>query len=124
RKFSPENHEVELLGSNIIVYDRRRKPGNMFDQFMPGICIDLVPSFPGTVLLHVAAVWPDEEIVEPHARNLSPQFGRQTIAQRLDFRGAIGSGARFTHVTVRCGLLNISVSPRRYIRPLAIDFAN
>jgi hypothetical protein len=89
REFSPEHDEVELLGGKVVVHDRRRKPGNVFDQFVPRIRIDFGPSFPGTVFFHVAAVWPNEEVVRAHAGNLSPQLGRQTIAQLLDFRCAI-----------------------------------
>ena len=36
-KFSPENDEVELLGSNILIPYRRGKPGNVFNQLMVGV---------------------------------------------------------------------------------------
>ena len=67
RKFGPEDDKVELLGGQIIVHDRRWKSGNMVDQLMPGIGIDLRPGFPGTILFHIAAVWPDQKIVEAHS---------------------------------------------------------
>ena len=77
REFGPENHEVELLGGKIVVHHGRRKPGNMVDQLVLRIGIELRPASAGAVLLHVAAVRPDEKVVEAHAAKSPSAVQRQ-----------------------------------------------
>src|SRR5262249_32117617 len=95
----------------------------MFDQFMARVGIDFPPCLAGAVFLHIAALRPDDEIVEAHPPNLGPQFGRKITAQILDRRGAVGFGARFADMTVRRRLLAVSI-PARTLRRPAVKFAD
>ena len=95
----------------------------MLDQFVPRVGIDLCPCFSGAVFFHVAAVRPDQEIVEAHARNLGAQFGRKIVAQLLDLRGAIGLGAALRPGDRRASGL-LQSRPPAHARTFAVDFAD
>lgn len=82
---------LEALAKGNAVVSLHMRAGEMLYELVPCVRVDLCPGLARTLLLHVAAVQPDEEVVEAHALNLGLQLGRKVITQSVDLIGAIGS---------------------------------